>query len=124
MYLIKYIVGVVVLMAFMPPLAWSSRVNTTENTNYFLLTRTSNGIRPVYFSGTDLYDDTLESLQWLAGPTDIRRYNIFSPSSQYQINRRYRYDPSVVRYYGYQLWKLHETDLTSERLNEFWNVYG
>lgn len=89
----------------------------------FLVRSTNVNLSSVFFSGEDLYDNTMESLQWLV-PTDIRRFNVFSPQSSFQINMRYRNDPSVKRYFGYQLWKIHETDVTDDHLNEFWKLFG
>ncbi|KAI8121662.1 Carboxypeptidase B [Lucilia cuprina] len=84
---------------------------------------TNGSLSSVFFSGEDLYDNTMESLQWLI-PTDIRRFNVFSPSSTYQINMRYRNDPSVKRYFGHQLWKIHENDVSNKELNHFWKLFG
>ncbi|XP_075155594.1 carboxypeptidase O [Haematobia irritans] len=95
-----------------------------QDDSVIILLRNLSDVNSLFFNNEDLYDNTMESLQWLVGPTDIRRYNIFSPSSTYQINRRYRSDPSVKRYYGYQLWKLHVTDMNDRALNEFWKAFG
>ncbi|XP_030378857.1 zinc carboxypeptidase A 1 [Scaptodrosophila lebanonensis] len=72
---------------------------------------------------SDLYETTLESLQWLS-PTDLRRFDFLSPGSTYQINRRYRSDASVRRYYGHQLWKVHETKLNQPAVKAFWRHFG
>ncbi|XP_002025485.2 zinc carboxypeptidase A 1 [Drosophila persimilis] len=74
-------------------------------------------------NGSDLYETTFESLQWLS-PMDLRRFDFLSPSSSYQINRRYRNSSSVQRYYGHQLWKLHETRLSQPQLRAFWRHFG
>lgn len=97
-----------------------------KNNSVVLLVRTTDsgsGLSSIFFSGVDLYDNTMESLQWLV-PTDIRRFNVFSPQSTYQINMRYRNDPSVKRYFGYQLWKIHENDVANRDLNQFWKLFG
>lgn len=116
----------IVFTAFLP-LTWPYRYFTlyrSDPSDLFFLVRHPTDMNSIFFSGEDLYDNTVESLQWLVGPTDIRRYNIFSPSSTYQINLRYRNDPSVVRYYGYQLWKVHETNMKHPELNKFWQMFG
>lgn len=116
------------ILAFLPN-SWSHnyfpiwRENNRNNNSVIYLVRSTNGLSTVFFSGEDLYDNTMESLQWLV-PTDIRRYNIFSPQSTFQINMRYRNDPSVKRYYKHQLWKIHETDVTNKDLNQFWKLFG
>ncbi|BFG02956.1 carboxypeptidase O [Drosophila madeirensis] len=74
-------------------------------------------------NGSDLYETTFESLQWLS-PLDLRRFDFLSASSSYQINRRYRNGSSVQRYYGHQLWKLHETRLSQPQLRAFWRHFG
>ncbi|XP_017869632.1 PREDICTED: carboxypeptidase B [Drosophila arizonae] len=74
-------------------------------------------------NSTELYEATFESLQWLS-PTDLRRFDFLSPSSTYQINRRYRSGASVKRYYGHQLWKLHETRLRQPKLRTFLRHFG
>ncbi|XP_034123483.1 carboxypeptidase O [Drosophila guanche] len=74
-------------------------------------------------NGSDLYETTFESLQWLS-PMDLRRFDFLSASSSYQINRRYRNSSSVQRYYGHQLWKLHETRLSQPQLRAFWRHFG
>lgn len=74
-------------------------------------------------NSSELYEATFESLQWLS-PTDLRRFDFLSPSSTYQINRRYRSGASVKRYYGHQLWKLHETRLRQPKLRTFLRHFG
>lgn len=74
-------------------------------------------------NGSELYAATFEGLQWLS-PTDLRRYDIFSPGSSFQINRRYRNGSHVQRYYGHQLWKVHETRLALPELRAFWRHFG
>lgn len=74
-------------------------------------------------NSSELYDTTFESLQWLV-PTDLRRFDFISPGSTYQINRRFRNGAKVQRYYGYQLWKLHETRLTQRKLRVFIQRFG
>lgn len=74
-------------------------------------------------NSSDLYETTFESLQWLV-PTDLRRFDFISPGSTYQINRRFRNDAAVKRYYGYQLWKLHETRLSQRQLRVFIRRFG
>ncbi|EDW62963.2 uncharacterized protein Dvir_GJ14827 [Drosophila virilis] len=74
-------------------------------------------------NSSELYEATFESLQWLS-PTDLRRFDFLSPGSTYQINRRYRNDASVRRYYGHQLWKLHETRLGQPKLRAFLRRFG
>lgn len=111
------------------PTSWTRQYlpyGRVKNNSFVLLVRSTDsgsGLSSIFFSGEDLYDNTLESLQWLV-PTDIRRFNIFSPKSTYQINMRYRNDPSVKRYFGYQLWKLHENDVANMQLNQFWKLFG
>ncbi|XP_023302233.2 carboxypeptidase B, partial [Lucilia cuprina] len=100
-----------------------SRQYSRDNGLYLLVRSTNGSLSSVFFSGEDLYDNTMESLQWLI-PTDIRRFNVFSPSSTYQINMRYRNDPSVKRYFGHQLWKIHENDVSNKELNHFWKLFG
>ncbi|XP_073828490.1 carboxypeptidase B [Musca autumnalis] len=124
---VKY--ALIVFTTYMP-LTWPNnhghltRKRSDASDDGILLVRQPTDANSVFFNGADLYDNTIESLQWLVGPTDIRRYNIFSPSSTYQINLRYRNDPSVVRYYGYQLWKIHETNMKHPELNKFWQLFG
>ncbi|ALC48901.1 CG42264, partial [Drosophila busckii] len=74
-------------------------------------------------NSSELYEATFESLQWLA-PTDLRRFDFISADSTYQINRRYRNDSRVRRYYGYQLWKLHEDCLDRQRWRVFRRLFG
>ncbi|XP_043066118.1 carboxypeptidase B2 [Drosophila bipectinata] len=74
-------------------------------------------------NSSELYAATFEGLQWLS-PTDLRRYDIFSPGSSFQINRRYRNGSHVQRYYGHQLWKVHETRLALPALRAFWRHFG
>ena len=120
--LLKLIIFIVFLPASWPRQYYSiGRDNDTGI--IFLVRSTSSDVNSLFFSGEDLYDNTMESLQWLI-PTDIHRLNVFSPQSAYQINMRYRNDPSVKRYFGYQLWKLHETDVTNKQLNLFWRLFG
>ncbi|XP_036343954.1 carboxypeptidase B [Rhagoletis pomonella] len=88
-----------------------------------LLLRSIPGFPTAAISSDELYENTLESLQWLM-PVDIRQFNIFSPQSSYQINMRYRNSASVKRYYGYQLWKVHENDIENEVLRTFWQHFG
>lgn len=118
-YTLQDIFTKLILILIFVPKTWP-RMN---DSSVMFLVRSGNGVSSVFFSGEDLYDNTMESLQWLV-PTDIRRFNIFSPQSAYQINMRYRNDPSVKRYFGHQLWKLHVTDVTNKRLNMFWKQFG
>ncbi|XP_033168820.1 carboxypeptidase A1 isoform X1 [Drosophila mauritiana] len=74
-------------------------------------------------NGSELYESTLEGLQWLS-PMDLRRFDFLSPGSSYQINRRYRNGSQVQRYYGFQLWKVHETRLEQPELRAFWRHFG
>lgn len=74
-------------------------------------------------NSSELVATTFEGLQWLS-PTDLRRYDFLSPGSSYQINRRYRNGSHVQRYYGYQLWKVHETRLAQPQLRAFWRHFG
>lgn len=74
-------------------------------------------------NSSELYETTFERLQWLA-PTDLRRFDFISPGSTYQINRRFRSSAKVQRYYGYQLWKLHETRLSQRNLRVFIQHFG
>lgn len=131
MFLAKYAL-IVCIIAFLP-LTWprrhmsslvTKRRNARDDSVYHLFVGNPVDFRQVFFNSEDLYDNTMESLQWLIGPTDIHRYNIFSPSSSYQINKRYRSDPSVKRYYGFQLWKIHETNMENQELNQFWRLFG
>jgi len=68
-------------------------------------------------------ESTFEGLQWLS-PLDLRRFDFLSPGSSYQINRRYRNGSHVQRYYGFQLWKIHETRLELPELRAFWRHFG
>ncbi|KAH8265695.1 hypothetical protein KR038_005105 [Drosophila bunnanda] len=74
-------------------------------------------------NSSELVATTFEGLQWLS-PTDLRRYDFLSPGSSYQINRRYRNGSHVRRYYGHQLWKVHETRLAQPQLRAFWWHFG
>jgi len=74
-------------------------------------------------NSSELYESTFEGLQWLS-PLDLRRFNFLSPGSSYQINRRYRNGSHVQRYYGFQLWKIHETRLELPELRAFWRHFG
>ncbi|XP_050328005.1 carboxypeptidase B [Bactrocera neohumeralis] len=81
------------------------------------------GFPSALISSDELYENTVESLQWLV-PMDIRQLNIFSPQSSYQINLRYRNSSSVKRYPGYQLWKIHENNIENKVLRTFWRLFG
>ncbi|XP_039499919.1 mast cell carboxypeptidase A isoform X1 [Drosophila santomea] len=74
-------------------------------------------------NSSELYESTLEGLQWLS-PLDLRRFDFLSPGSSFQINRRYRNGSQVQRYYGFQLWKVHETRLEQPELRAFWRHFG
>ncbi|XP_016965220.1 zinc carboxypeptidase A 1 isoform X1 [Drosophila biarmipes] len=74
-------------------------------------------------NGSELYESTFEGLQWLS-PVDLRRFDVLSPGSSFQINRRYRNGSQVQRYYGFQLWKIHETRLELPELRAFWRHFG
>nr|XP_036676901.1 zinc carboxypeptidase A 1 isoform X2 [Drosophila suzukii] len=74
-------------------------------------------------NSSELYESTFEGLQWLS-PLDLRRFDFLSPGSSYQINRRYRNGSHVQRYYGFQLWKIHETRLELPELRAFWRHFG
>ncbi|XP_043063298.1 carboxypeptidase A5 [Drosophila ficusphila] len=74
-------------------------------------------------NSSELYESTFEGLQWLS-PLDLRRLDFLSAGSSYQINRRYRNGSHVQRYYGTQLWKVHETRLERPQLRAFWRQFG
>ncbi|XP_017133225.1 carboxypeptidase A5 isoform X1 [Drosophila elegans] len=74
-------------------------------------------------NSSELYESTFEGLQWLS-PLDLRRFDFISPGSSFQINRRYRNGSHVQRYYGFQLWKIHETRLELPELRAFWRHFG
>ncbi|XP_014103674.3 carboxypeptidase B [Bactrocera oleae] len=89
----------------------------------FFLLRSIPGFPTALIPNDELYENTLESLQWLV-PMDIRQFNIFSPQSSYQINLRYRNSSSVKRYPGYQLWKIHENNIENKVLRTFWRLFA
>lgn len=89
----------------------------------FFLLRSIPGFPTALIPNDELYENTLESLQWLV-PMNIRQFNIFSPQSSYQINLRYRNSSSVKRYPGYQLWKIHENNIENKVLRTFWRLFG
>ncbi|XP_012162323.1 carboxypeptidase B [Ceratitis capitata] len=121
-HLQQYLILIIPLLLLLNLPTPNCRAHHTNHTK-FLLLRSIPGFPTVFISSDELYDNTVESLQWLM-PMDIRQLNVFSPQSSYQINLRFRNSSSVKRYYGYQLWKIHENDIENKELRTFWKHFG